>query len=162
MTVDNLIMENNNNRENTNLNEWKIKMKKYLFPIALLCSSTCLAFPAYNTVSCSGNINGHNTYLEYNKTSHILIANIDGSRGASYANEAGNRIYTNPEYDQYGNLLVGEIVSNSTNWQAKFNLYANNQLVISGPINCQRLGLKLDSEQQTSLTEIMSQLKISK
>ena len=71
MTVDNLIMENNNNRENTNLNEWKIKMKKYLFPIALLCSSTCLAFPAYNTVSCSGNVNVGRLNLA-NSHSHFL------------------------------------------------------------------------------------------
>jgi len=137
-------------------------MKNYLFPIALFCSSSCLAFPAYNTLSCNGNINGHNTYLEYNKISHILIVGVDGSRGATYANEVGNRIYANHEYDKYGNLLDAEIDSNSTNWQATFNLYANNQLVVTGSINCQRLGLKLDSEQKSSVTEIISKLQNTK
>ena len=137
-------------------------MKLYILPIALICSSSCMAFPTYNIVNCHGNINGHNTTLEYNKGSYILTMIIDGSRGASYANEIGNRIYTNPEYDQYGNVLSGEILSNNTNWNATFNLYANSQLAVSGPIYCQRLGILPDPEQQSSATSVMSSLNAPK
>ena len=34
-----------------------------------------------------------------------------------------------------------EISSNSTNWSATINLYMNNQLGVSSPLNCQRLSL---------------------
>lgn len=132
-------------------------MKKYLFLAALLSSSSSFAFPAYNIVSCNGNINGHKAYFEFNKSSHILSVNLDGDIGATYANESANRIYTNAEYDEDGTLLMVEITSNSSNWNAKFNLYANNQLVISAPLSCKKLGLKLDA-QQSSVTSLISKL----
>ncbi|MFC3909311.1 hypothetical protein ACFORL_09535 [Legionella dresdenensis] len=134
-------------------------MKKYLFLAALLGSSSCMAFPDYNVVGCSANINGHFTYLEYNRANHIFSLSIDGSSGASYASEAGNRIITNPEYDEDGNLLVGEILSNDYNWKANFNIYLNNRLVMSNPVYCGKVAMKLSSVQQKSLAAELSKLK---
>ena len=62
-------------------------MKKYLLPITLICSSSSFAFPAYNSVSCHGIVNGHNTSIEYNKNTHVIKLNVDGNQGASIANE---------------------------------------------------------------------------
>ena len=133
-------------------------MKQLFLPLALLCSSTAFAFPNYNSVACTGNLNGHKLYLEYTRKSHTLILKIDEKYGKTYANESGNRIYTDAEHDDRGNSYTAELLSNSINWSAAFNLYTNNQLIAAIPMNCKKLGLTFNEKQKVTSAELFTSL----
>ncbi len=134
-------------------------MKKYWLFLALLCTQSCFAFPPYNSVSCYGLVNGHKTSVEYSRLSRVLRLTVDGQRASTYANENGNRIYINLEYDEYGDSFMIELLSTSTDWSATFNIYINNKIEFSGAFNCQRLGLAPNAEQKTSVPGLLSVLK---
>lgn len=134
-------------------------MKKHLFSFLLFATSSSFAFPNYEAVTCTGNINGHRLTIEYNKVSQVFKLEVDKLYGFGYAYEAGNRIYTNPEYDQYGNLVHFELLSNRSNWNAIFKVYMNHRVTAQGGMTCQKLDLKQNKYKETSLMGIMSRLK---
>lgn len=135
-------------------------MKKYLLSLALISSTPVFAFPAYNIVHCNGHVNGHTIYVEYTKANHLLGLELDATGVAyGYANESGNRIYTDPGYDEYGNKLWAEILSSSSNWSAIFTIYKNDHAAGMINLSCQRVGLNVGAEQKsTSTTNILSTL----
>lgn len=135
-------------------------MKIQLFLTSLLISTLTHAFPAYNKVSCEGKLNGHELTVEYNKNTHILVFGIDGNKARGLANESDNRIYTDSEYDQHGNKLSLEILSNAINWKATFNIYVNDEIAVTTPMSCKKIGLL--SEPLASVSSILSTLQTPK
>lgn len=136
-------------------------MKKFLLSIALICSTPCFAFPDYKAVSCTGSLGGHSTTVEYNRTSHLFNFKINSEVGTLYAQEVGNRIYTNFFYVD-DDLYELELLSNGSNWNATFNIYVNRRLGVSERFYCKKIGFNAGSQYHKSIKDMMSKYHLTR
>jgi hypothetical protein len=133
-------------------------MKKFIMSLALLCSTSCFAFPEFNVVQCEGAVFGYLLTVEYQRDNHNLTIKIDGQQNSDTVNEEGNRIYSNPAYDEDGVLESVEIISNSSNWNAALKLYENSQLVLTIPLSCRKMSVLPSNAGSTSAARLLSKL----